>query len=122
MQKSLNSHTGKSYGVFPKLKITLNPIQKSVLYQLGINPEYVLSEYEFEPWVANTCEEFTLNKFTVDKYISIIENDKLFIDTVSNCKSQGLYEMFVFGKVCYITSTSAEDDYFYYLIEALKEN
>lgn len=122
MQRSLNSYTGKSYGVFPKLKITLNPIQKSALYQLGVDPDYVLSKYEFEPWVANTCEEFTLNKFTVDEYISIIENDNKFIETISNCKSHGLYEMFVFGKVCYIVSKTSQDDYYYYLIEALKEN
>lgn len=122
MQTSLNSHSGKSYGVFPELKITLNPIQKSVLYQLGVDPNYVLSKYEFEPWVANTCEEFTLNKFTVEEYISIIENDSKFIETISNCNSHGLYEMLVFGKVCYIVSKTPKDDYYYYLIEALKEN
>lgn len=121
MQRSLNSHTEKTFGVFPKLKIKLNSIQKHILYQLGVNYEYVLSEYEFEPWVANTCEEFVLAKLTVDKYEKIIKNNELFIDTISKCESQGMYEMFVFGKVCHITSTK-EDDYFYYLIEALKEN
>ena len=122
MQISLNSHTNKSYGIFPKLKITLNPIQKQFLYQLGVDHEYVLSEYEFEPWVANTCEEFTLSKITIDKFKTIVENNELFVNEISNCNSQGMYEMFVFGKICFIVSKTSNDDFYYYLIEALKEN
>ena len=92
------------------------------MQELNINEDYLLDEYEFEPWVANTCEEFIYSGLTVDEYKNIIENRELFVDTITNIKNLGQYEMYVFGQLCYIISKRRNENYWYYLIEALKEN
>lgn len=122
MQISLNSETGKTYGKFKEQKLNLDPFDLSLLADLGVNKDYLLSEYEFEPWVANTIEEFYRTGLTVDEYKKIIENNGLFIDKLKNIKNQGEYEMFIFGMVCYIASKRQYESYWYYLIEAMKEN
>lgn len=122
MQVSLNSETGKNYGKFKHSKIILDPFDKSFLNDLGVDYEYLLDEFEFEPWVANTIEEFSQTGLDVDEYKKIIENRDLFIDKVSNVKNQGEYEMFLFGEICYIASDRKYESYWYYLIEAMKEN
>ena len=122
MQESLNSNTGKTYGKFKEQKLNLDLFDLSLLSDLGVNKDYLLSEYEFEPWVANTIEEFYRTGLTVDEYKKIIEDNSLFIDKLKNIKSQGEYEMFVFGMVCYIASKRSYKSYWYYLIEAMKEN
>ena len=96
MQFSLNSETGKTYGKFKEQKLNLDLFDLSLLSDLGVNKDYLLSEYEFEPWVANTVEEFYRTGLTVDEYKKIIEDNSLFIDKLKNIKSQGEYEMFVF--------------------------
>ena len=121
MQFSLNSETGKTYGKFKEQKLNLDLFDLSFLSDLGVNKDYLLSEYEFEPWVANTVEEFYRTGLTVDEYKKIIEDNSLFIDKLKNIKSQGEYEMFVFGMVCYIASKRSYKSYWYYLIEAMKE-
>ena len=51
-----------------------------------IDKEYLLDEYEFEPWVANTIEEFCKLGLTVDEYKKKIENNGLFIDKINKFK------------------------------------
>ena len=122
MQFSLNSETGKTYGKFKEQKLNLDLFDLSLLSDLGVNKDYLLSEYEFEPWVANTVEEFSQSSLKVNEYKNIIENQHLFIDAINHTKNQGEYEMFVFGMVCYIASKRKYESYWYYLIEAMKEN
>lgn len=122
MQVSLNSETRKTYGKFKEQKLNLNPFDLLLLADLGVNKDYLLSEYEFEPWVANTIEEFSKSSFDVNEYKNIIENQNLFIDIINHVKNQGEYEMFVFGMICYIASKRKYESYWYYLIEAMKEN
>lgn len=122
MQVSLNSETRKTYGKFKEQKLNLDPFDLSLLVSLGVNKEYLLSEYEFEPWVANTIEELSQSSLNVNEYKNIIENQDLFIDAINHTKNQGEYEMLVFGMVCYIASKRKYESYWYYLIEAMKEN
>lgn len=121
MQFSLNSETGKTYGKFKEQKLNLDLFDLSLLSDLGVNKDYLLSEYEFEPWVANTVEEFSQSSLKVNEYKNIIENQHLFIDAINHTKNQGEYEMLVFGMVCYIASKRKYESYWYYLIEAMKE-
>ena len=122
MQVSLNSETEKTYGKFKEQELNLDPFDLSFLASLGVNKEYLLSEYEFEPWVANTIEEFSQSSLDVNEYKNIIENQDLFIDAINHTKNQGEYEMLVFGMICYIASERKYESYWYYLIEAMKEN
>ena len=122
MQFSLNSETGKTYGKFKEQKLNLDLFDLSLLSDLGVNKEYLLNEYEFEPWVANTVEEFSQSSLNVNEYKNIIENQNLFIDAINHTKNQGEYEMLVFGMACYIASKRKYESYWYYLIEAMKEN
>ena len=121
MQESLNSETGKTYGKFKEQKLNLDLFDLSLLSDLGVNKDYLLSEYEFEPWVANTVEEFSQSSLKVNEYKNIIENQNLFIDAINHTKNQGEYEMLVFGMACYIASKRKYESYWYYLIEAMKE-
>ena len=121
MQFSLNSETGKTYGKFKEQKLNLDLFDLSLLSDLGVNKDYLLSEYEFEPWVANTVEEFSQSSLKVNEYKNIIENQHLFIDAINHTKNQGEYEMLVFGMACYIASKRSYKSYWYYLIEAMKE-
>jgi hypothetical protein len=122
MQITLNSETGKTYGKFPILTLKLSPFDKIFLKDLNIDEKYLLDEYEFEPWVANTVEEFTYSGISLEEYIKIIKDTQLFVDTINNEQNQGKREMFIFGELCYITSNRKDENYWYYLIEALKEN
>ena len=114
MQFSLNSETGKTYGKFKEQKLNLDLFDLSLLSDLGVNKDYLLSEYEFAPWVANTVEEFSQSSLKVNEYKNIIENQHLFIDAINHTKNQGEYEMFVFGMVCYIASKRKYESYWYY--------
>ena len=122
MQIALNSKTEKTYGKFKNKKLSLHPLDKMFLLNLNVNEEYLLNEYEFEPWVANTIEEFIDSNLTVEEYENIIKSRDLFIEAITNAQNQGKYEMFVFGQLCYLASKRKNDDYWYYLIEAMKEN
>lgn len=93
-----------------------------MLKDLNIDEKYLLDEYEFEPWVANTVEEFTYSGISLEEYIKIIKDTQLFVDTINNEQNQGKCEMFIFGELCYIASNRKDENYWYYLIEALKEN
>ena len=73
MQFSLNSETGKTYGKFKEQKLNLDLFDLSLLSDLGVNKDYLLSEYEFEPWVANTVEEFSQSSLKVNEYKNIRE-------------------------------------------------
>lgn len=83
--------------------------------------EYLLKGVEFEAWVANTCEEFEDSKLTINKFKDIIENFEKFkyVFKVSDNNKQ---EMYLFGEICYLASLNGNDDRYWYLIEALKEN
>lgn len=122
MQVSLNSETNTTYGKFKPIKMKLNIFERQFLIDLGVDSNYLLSEFEFEPWVANTCEEFSRSGLTIDQYIEIIKDDNLFVDKVNSVKDIGQREMYIFGKICHICSNRKEENYWYYLIEALKEN
>ena len=121
MQVSLNC-IGTTYGKFKYEKLNLNILDKSFLQQLGVDEEYLLDEFQFQPWVANTCEQFIHSGITLNEFKEIIENKNKFTDILNNCKSQGIYQMYIFGMICYIASKRKFESYWYYLLEALKEN
>lgn len=73
-------------GIFPGKKLKLSPIQKITLLNLGVNEKYLLDEYEFEPWVANTVEEFYNSGLSLDEFIENIKNNYKFIDTINSNK------------------------------------
>jgi len=61
MQTVLNSEVEKTYGLFDNIKFNLSYpdilfLNQFVQFQNLIN--YVINGIEFEPWVANTNEEF----------------------------------------------------------------
>ena len=58
MQESLNSNTGKTYGKFKEQKLNLDLFDLSLLSDLGVNKDYLLSEYEFEPWLQILLKNF----------------------------------------------------------------
>jgi hypothetical protein len=122
MQIALNSKTGKTYGKFKNKKLSLHMLDKMFLLNLNVDEDYLLDEYEFEPWVANTIEEFIDSNLTIEEYENIIKNRDLFSEAIKQVKTRGKYEMFVFGQLCYLASQRKNDDYWYYLIEAMKEN
>lgn len=127
MQVSLNSETEKTYGKFKMVKFYLDP--KDVLFLSNVSKRenslelvnYLLDEFEFEPWVANTVEEFAISGLSIEEYEKIIKDKNLFLEKTKNI-SKGQFEMFLFGEVCYIASERKYESYWYYLIEAMKEN
>lgn len=129
MQVSLNSHSKKTYGLFNNVEFNLTEtqIQKiSSLMEISTEEfknifEYLLKGVEFEAWVANTCEEFEDSKITINEFKDIIENFEKFKHAfkVSDNNKQ---EMYLFGEICYLVSLNGNDDRYWYLIEALKEN
>ena len=129
MQVSLNSHTKKTYGIFNNVKFNLTEqqIRKiSSLLEITIEEfknlfKYLLNGYEFEAWVANTCEEFEDSELTINEFKDIIENfDKFkYVFKISDNDKQ---EMYLFGEICYLSSLRGDDNRYWYLIEALKEN
>jgi hypothetical protein len=129
MQISLNKHTKKSYGLFNNINFNLSDDyleEFSKLMKMTNNGfkhtfEYLLNGREFEAWVANTCEEFEDSELTIDEFKDIIENfDKFkYVFKLSDNDKQ---EMYLFGEICYLSSLSGDDNRYWYLIEALKEN
>ena len=130
MQFFLNSHSKKTYGLFNNIEFNLTEqqLQKiSSLLEINIEEfkytfEYLLNGYEFEAWVANTCEEFEDSELTINEFKDIIENFDKFKNTfeISDNDKQ---EMYLFGEICYLSYlNNKNDDRYWYLIEALKEN
>ena len=130
MQISLNSHTKKSYGLFNNINFNLSDDhleEFSKLMKITNNDfkhtfEYLLNGSEFEAWVANTCEEFEDSDLTINEFKDIIENfDKFkYVFKISDNDKQ---EMYLFGEICYLSYlNNKNDDRYWYLIEALKEN
>ena len=57
-----------------------------MLSELGVNEKYLLDEYEFEPWVANTVEEFSKSGLSIDEFKQNIIDDNKFIDIINSNK------------------------------------
>lgn len=86
MQSTLNADNKHNYGLFPGKKLKLSPFDKITLLNLGVNEKYLLDEYEFEPCVANTVEEFYNSGLSLDEFIENIKNNYKFIDTINSNK------------------------------------
>lgn len=126
----LNSHSKKTYELSNNIEFNLTEqqLQKiSSLLEINIKEfkhtfEYLLNGYEFEAWVANTCEEFEDSELTINEFKDIIENFDKFKNTfeISDNDKQ---EMYLFSEICYLSYlNNKNDDRYWYLIEALKEN
>ena len=132
MQVSLNSNTNKLYGIFNDVKFNLTDEQLKVLsYITGLEEndfkkefEYLLSSKEFEAWVANACEDFESLNLSLNNFKNIVESDNKFNMIYLSCKDEkDLQELLLFGRLCYLSSlNNKNDDRYWYLIEALKEN
>ena len=132
MQAALNSHSGKSHGIFESKKFNITESQKEELLSLlrmneiefRRNFEYLFSGKEFEAWVANTCEEFEDSGMSLEEFKNIIENDSIFTDAFLR-ETTDKQEMLLFSRLCYLTTMNSEDksdDRWWFLLEALKEN
>lgn len=130
MQISLNSNTKKSYGMFNNIHFNLSNDQlESFSKLMDISNvefeqifEYLLKGSEFEAWVANTCEELEDSNLTLTEYKDIIENFEWF-KQMFETSNDNKKEMFLFGEICYLSYLNDKnDDRYWYLIEALKEN
>lgn len=126
----LNSNTKKSYGMFNNIHFNLSNDQlESFSKLMNISNvefeqifEYLLKGSEFEVWVANTCEEFEDSDLTLTEYKDIIENFEWF-KQMFETSDDNKKEMFLFGEICYLSYLNDKnDDRYWYLIEALKEN
>ena len=126
MQDSLNRGVKKQRGIFDDKPFILTNQQQKIINLLMsadfIN--YIASGVEFDPWVANTVEEFYQTSMTIEEFENQLKDFNKMVEHIElSVKRPGIREMWQFAWLCYLSSENdPTDKRYWYLIEAIKQN